>query len=141
MPIPMCLGPYMFHSTRFGYNRLGRSLSTTWAELSVVGGLNVAQWMGGQTDKIRLEGVLFPEEFGGLIVMEALRMAAKGGLIFPLIAMTGQYFGNYRIEGVEEDQSYHTRYGLARKNVYSIALTLHIGPPSAGVSIVETLFG
>lgn len=26
--IPMCLGPYMFHPTKFGYNKLGHGLLT-----------------------------------------------------------------------------------------------------------------
>jgi len=36
-PIPMALGPYMFHATNFGYNKFGRSVSTNWAEIEVVG--------------------------------------------------------------------------------------------------------
>lgn len=140
-PIPMALGPYMFHSTNFGYTKFGRSVSTSWTEIEVVGGPNVAQWTGGQTEQLTIGGVLFPEEFGGTKTMQALQLAAQTGLILPLLTLAGNVFGNFRIESVNEDQSYHTRYGFPRKNEYSIALKKHVGRLSDTPSIVETLFG
>lgn len=140
-PIPMALGPYMFHSTNFGYNKFGRGVSTNWSELEVVGGPNVAQWTGGQTEKLTIAGVVFPEEFGGTSTMKALQMAAQTGIILPLITRAGVVFGNFRIESVEEDQAYHSKFGLPRINNYSIALTKHVGSLATSFSIVETLFG
>lgn len=140
-PIPMALGPYMFHSTNFGYNKFGRGVSTNWSEIEVVGGPNVAQWTGGQSEKLTIAGVVFPEEFGGTSTMKALQQAAQTGIILPLITLAGSVFGNFRIEGVEEDQAYHNRFGLPRKNDYSISLTRHVGSLTSVPSIVETLFG
>ena len=140
-PIPMALGPYMFHATNFGYNKFGRSVSTNWAEIEVVGGPNDAQWTGGQDEKLTIGGVLFPEEYGGMRTMRALQSSAQTGIILPLLTLAGDVFGNFRIESVDEDQSYHTRYGLPRRNEFSIALKKHVGRLANMPSIVETLFG
>lgn len=139
--IPMCLGPYMFHPTRFGYNKLGHGLSTNWAEIEIVGGLNVGQWTGGQTDKITINGVIFPEEFGGLSTLKALQLAALAGTILPLITLAGTVYGNFRIDSIEEDQSFHNRYGVPAKDEFSLSLTKHSGSLSPINSIVQTLFG
>lgn len=141
MAIPMCLGPYMFHATHFGYNGLSRNVSTNWAELEVVGGLNVAQWTGGQSKKISIKGVLFPEEFGGQTTLELLQLAALSAFVLPLITLSGKVFGNFRIESIDEEQGYHNRFGQPRMNVYTISLTYHRGLPTAGLSIIDTLFG
>ena len=111
----MCLGPYMFHPTRFGYNKLDHGLSTNWAEIAIVGGLNVEQWTGGQTDKIIINGIIFPEEFGGLSTLKARQLAALSGTIFPLIILDGTVYGNFRIDSIEEDQRFHNSYGVPAK--------------------------
>ncbi|MCL7999176.1 phage tail protein [Brucella sp. 21LCYQ03] len=56
----------MFHPVNFGYKDLRRDLSTKWASVNTVGGLNRLQWTGGDEDTTSIEGVLFPHEFGGL---------------------------------------------------------------------------
>lgn len=139
--IPMCLGPHMFHSTRFGYNKFGHEVSTNWAEIEVVGGENIGQWTGGQSEKITIGGVIFPEEFGGLTTMEAIRVASLSGVILPLITLSGRVFGNYRIDSLGQDEEFHNRFGLPRKDEFSLSLTKHTGTPTPGVSIIETLFG
>ena len=78
----------MFHPTKFGYNKLGHGLSTNQAEIEIVGGLNVGQSTGGKTDKITINGVIFPEEFSGLSTLKALQLAALSGTISPLITLS-----------------------------------------------------
>lgn len=51
-PIPMALGPYMVHSTN-------------WAEIEVVGRPNVAQWTGGQSEKLTIAELSFPKNSAG----------------------------------------------------------------------------
>ncbi|HMR62284.1 phage tail protein, partial [Amaricoccus sp.] len=105
MAIPMALGPFMFHSLRFGFNGVGRDLSTRWASIQTVGGLNRLQWTGGDEDTVLIEGVLFPEEFGGLSSLEGIRGAAQSGLVLPLITLGGNVYGMHVVEMVSEDQS------------------------------------
>lgn len=141
MAIPMCLGPFMFHSLRFGYNGLGRELSTRWADVATVGGLNRMQWTGGDDDLTTIEGVLFPHEFGGLAVLEGLRAAAMAGSVLPLITLSGNVYGLHVIEGVSEDQTYHTAMGLPRMDVFRIQLRRYMGGNFSPVSVIQSLFG
>lgn len=141
MATPMALGPFMFHSLRFGYNGLGRDISTRWASIQTVGGLNRLQWTGGDDDAVVVEGVLFPEEFGGLSSLEGIRGAAQSGLVLPLITLGGNVYGMHVVEMVSEDQSFHDRLGRPRKDVFRIGLKRYAGGGFSLISVVQTLFG
>lgn len=141
MAVPMCLGPFMFHSLSFGYNGLRRDLSTKWADVQTVGGLNRLQWTGGDDDTTQIDGVLFPHEFGGLAVLEGLRSAALSGTVLPLLTLAGNVYGLHVIEGISEDQTYHSRFGQPQMDVFSIQLKSYTGGNFSPVSIVQSLFG
>jgi phage protein U len=141
MVTPMALGPFGFHALRFGYRGVSRSLTTSWAEIQTVGGLNRLQWIGGEADKVTVEGVVFPEEFGGLESLEGVRSAARDGTVLPLVTLGGNVFGMYAIEGVSEDQRFHDALGLPRMDSYSIELRRFIGNGFSPVSIIQSLFG
>lgn len=141
MATPMAIGPFMFHSLRFGYNGLGRDISTRWASIQTVGGLNRLQWTGGDEDTALIEGVLFPEEFGGLSSLEGIRAAAQSGLVLPLITLGGNVYGMHVVEMVSEDQSFHDRLGRPRKDVFRIGLKRYAGGGFSPISVVQTLFG
>ena len=141
MAIPMALGPFMFHSLRFGYSGLRRDLSTRWADIATVGGLNRMQWTGGDDDFVGIEGVMFPHEFGGLASLDGIRGAAQAGTVLPLITLAGNVYGMHVVEGVAEDQSFHDRLGLPRKDVYRLQLRRYTGSGFAPISVVQTLFG
>ena len=141
MAIPMCLGPYMFHSLNFGYKGVKRDLSTKWADIATVGGLNRSQWTGGDEDRVTVEGVIFPHEFGGMSVLEGLREAATTGTVLPLITLSGSVYGMHVIEGVNEDQTYHDASGLPRMDVYRIQLKRYTGGNFSPISVIQSLFG
>ena len=141
MATPMALGPFMFHSLRFGYNGLGRDISTRWASIQTVGGLNQLQWTGGDDDVVVIEGVLFPEEFGGLSSLAGIRAAAQSGLVLPLVTLGGNVYGMHVVEMVSEDQSFHDRLGRPRKDVFRIGLKRYAGGGFSLISVVQTLFG
>lgn len=141
MAIPMALGPFMFHSLAFGYNGIRRDLTTQWADIATVGGLNRMQWTGGDDDVVTIEGVIFPHEFGGLAVLDGIRGAAVAGTVLPLITLGGNVYGMHVIEGVSEDQSYHDGLGQPRKDVFRLRLKRYTGGSFSPISIVQTLFG
>jgi phage protein U len=141
MAIPMALGPFMFHSLAFGYNGLRRDLSTRWADIATVGGLNRLQWTGGDDDTVQIEGVIFPHEFGGLTILEGVRGAAAAGTVLPLVTLAGNVYGMHVIEGVSEDQSFHDRLGRPRKDVFRLRLKRYSGGGFSPLSVVATLFG
>lgn len=140
MPTPMALGPFMFESLSFGYTGIRRNLSTRWADIATVGGLNSLQWTGGDDDTVEIGGVIFPHEFGGLGNLEGLRGAAMSGAVLSLVSLGGNVYGMFVVEGVSEDQSYHDALGQPRKDVFRIRLKLYPGGSFSTVSVVATLF-
>lgn len=141
MPTPMALGPFGFESLHFGYDKVDRNLSTRWAQIQTVGGLNRLQWTGGESDDVTIAGVVFPEEFGGLDSLEGVRSAARAGNVLPLVTLGGNVFGMYVIEGVTEDQNFHDFRGLPRKDVFVIQLKRYTGNNFSPISIIQSLFG
>jgi len=141
MPTPMALGPFGFESLSFGFHGIGRGLATPWASIATVGGLDRLQWTGGESDKVTIAGVVFPEEFGGLDSLEGVRSAARAGVVLPLVTLGGNVFGMYVIENVTEDQTHHDAHGRPRKDVFSIELKRYVGAGFSPISIVQSLFG
>lgn len=139
--IPMALGPFMFESLSFGYSGLRRNLSTRWAGVATVGGLDRLQWTGGDDDTVDIEGVIFPHEFGGLAALEGLRGAALSGTVLPLVTLAGNVYGLHVVEGVSEDQSFHDALGRPRKDVFRLRLKRYAGGGFSPISIVASLFG
>lgn len=141
MPTPMALGPFGFESLRFGYDGVSRDLSTSWADIQTVGGLDRLQWLGGEADRVKIEGVVFPEEFGGLESLEGVRSAARDGAVLPLVTLGGNVFGMYVIEVVSESQRFHDAAGRPRKDVVMIGLKRYVGNGFSPISIIQSLFG
>jgi phage protein U len=137
----MALGPFGFESLRFGYDGVSRDLSTSWADIQTVGGLDRLQWLGGESDRVKIEGVVFPEEFGGLESLEGVRSAARDGAVLPLVTLGGNVFGMYVIEVVSESQLFHDAAGRPRKDVFMIGLKRYVGNDFSPISIIQSLFG
>lgn len=135
-PVTMALGPFMFRAHGFGYSDVGRNLNTPWAELKTVGRPDALQWTGPTSETVKISGVLFPEEFGGLGTLEGLRLAARNGIPLFLVSLGGGIFGRQAIQRIEEERKYHTRRGLPRKNSYSI----EVRKLGSGLSL-SSLFG
>lgn len=119
-PVTMAFGSFMFSAHGFGFRDVSRKLDTSWAEIETIGRLNALQWMGPRSDTLIINGVLFPEEWGGEATLEGVRLAAINGLPLMLVAMNGQVFGNHAIQKFEEDRTVHDRYGSPGRNAYSI---------------------
>lgn len=134
-PVTMALGPFMFRAHGFGYNGLGRKLDTTWAEIETAGRLNALQWTGPRSEAVTINGVLFPQEFGGIGTLEGARLAAKSGLPLMLVSLGGKVFGSHAIQKIDEDRGFHDRYGTPGRNAYTIEVK-RIG---AGFSLLSLL--
>ncbi len=134
-PVTMALGPFMFRAHGFGYNGLGRKLDTTWAEIETAGRLNALQWTGPRSEVVTINGVLFPQEFGGTGTLEGARLAAKSGLPLMLVSLGGKVFGSHAIQKIDEDRGFHDRYGTPGRNAYTIEVK-RIG---AGFSLLSLL--
>lgn len=141
MSTPMALGPFMFHALRFGFRGIGRDLSTKWADIATVGGLNRLQWTGGDADMVVISGAIFPHEFGGLTSLAGVRAAALSGSVLPLVTLGGNVFGLYVVEGVGEDQTLHDRNGRPRMDAFRLTLKRYTGGGFSAGPIIQSLFG
>ncbi|NTF99074.1 phage tail protein [Agrobacterium rhizogenes] len=121
----MMLGGYAFEALGFGYQGIKRKVNTPWVEISVGQTLNPQQWTGPTSDEVTIQGVLFPEEFGGQSQLDGIIAASLAGTEMMLVsgdAMEGVIRGMFTVQSVEEDQSYHDARGAPRRNAYVISL-------------------
>ena len=119
-PMSMALGPFLFEAHGFGYTDVTRKLDTSWAEIETAGRLNALQWTGPRSETVTINGVLFPQEFGGDGTLEGLRLAAKSGLPLMLVSVGGIVFGTHAVQKVDEDRAFHDRNGTPGRNAYAI---------------------
>lgn len=143
-PIVASLGPFAFEAHGFGLTGISRSLKTPWATIKVPGGLDRLQWLGGDSDGFKVEGVLFPLEFGGQASLAGIQTAAEMGSPLHLIQRLSLNAGNvlnlFVIEGVEDNQTFIAANGVARHNTYSIALRRYAGSAFSFQSVLTGLF-
>lgn len=90
--------------------------------METAGRFNDLQWTGPRSETVIINGVLFPQEFGGTVTLGAVRLAAKHGRRLMLVSLGGKIFGRHAIQKIEESQEYHNRHGLPGKVSYSIEL-------------------
>ncbi len=131
----MMLGGYAFEALGFGYQGVKRKVSTPWVEISVGQTLNPQQWTGPTSDEVTIQGVLFPEEFGGQSQLDGIIAASMAGTEMMLVsgdAVEGVIRGMFTVQSVEEDQSYHDARGAPRRNAYVISLKRSRAETAAG---------
>lgn len=131
----MALGPFMFRAHGFGYEGLGRKLNTTWAQLETAGRFHALQWTGPTEDVVTVNGVLFPQEFGGQETLDGIRLAAQVGVPLPLFTLGGKYFGLQALQRVDEDRTFVSRAGTPGMNAYA----LEMKKLSSGFSLLSML--
>jgi phage protein U len=112
-------------------------LDTTWAEIETTGRLNALQWTGPRSETITITGVLFPAEWGGASTLEGVRLAANNGIPLMLVSLGGKVFGSHTIQKIDEDRTYHDRFGTPGRNAYTIEVK-RIG---SGFSLLSLLGG
>ena len=93
------------------------------------------QWTGPKSDSVSIKGVLFPVALGGAAGLEGIRKAAIAGTPLMLVSLGGQIYGNYVVEGVKEDRSYHDRRGTPQQNAYELRLTAYNKAVGGGLAI------
>lgn len=121
----MMLGSFGFEALGFGYEGLTVKVNTQWADVPVAQTLNQQQWTGPTSEEVSIKGVLFPLEHGGQGSLDGLKAAAMAGTPMMLVSgddARGVIHGTFTIQGIDEDRSYITASGAARRNAYTISL-------------------
>ncbi len=120
--VMMTLGSFNFTLSTAVYQELRRTTEYTWASQSRFGNKEAVQYTGRGTETIVLPGVIYPEWRGGTGQVQDLRNLAAEAQPLLLLDGTGNVYGNWVIEKVEENQSVFAGGGVARKQEFTISL-------------------
>lgn len=137
---PMALGPFQFRADGVGFQKIDRDIDAGWATVPVVNALDALQALGPKHEKVRIRGVVFPHEWGGLEILAGLRAFALAQQPQFLITMNGDLLGLFAIMKVGEDQSLHDALGTPRRDAYTISLTRYQGSLSSALGGALRLF-
>ena len=118
----MIFGMFVFSLPTATYQSLQRSTSWNHVSNNRVGDMPAYQYVGKGEDTITLDGSIVPE-FGQQLSITALRVMGDTGKSFPLIAGNGKIYGMWKIDSVEETQTYFYKDGLPKKVEFSLKLT------------------
>ena len=131
----MIFGVFIFSLKTASYDQLQRKTAWRHASNARVGDMPASQFLGRGDDTITLSGSIVPE-FGSQMSISALRLMGDTGTAFPLIGGKGKVFGLYRIDDLQETQTYFFKDGKPRKIEFSMTLTQTM---KAGTLVGNTL--
>ena len=139
----MIFGMFVFSIPTATYQSLQRSTNWRHVSNSRVGEAPAYQYLGPGEDTITLDGSIVPE-FGSQLSLTALRLMGNTGKSFPLIAGNGKIYGLWKLDSVDETQTYFFKNGKPRKVEFSLKLskTKSAGSLITGVmgAVAESLF-
>jgi len=139
----MIFGMFVFSIPTATYQSLQRSTNWRHASNSRIGVAPAYQYLGPGEDTITLDGSIVPE-FGSQLSLTALRLMGNTGKSFPLIAGNGKIYGMWKLDSVDETQTYFFKNGKPRKVEFSLKLskTKSAGSLITGVlgAVAENLF-
>ncbi len=118
----MALGQFVFSMPTLAFDDFARQCSWRHPENSRVGVLPARQSLGPGADSITINGLLVPLIAGQPGALRQLREMGDSGKAFALVAGTGEVFGAYVIESLDEKRSAHLANGAARRIEFSLTL-------------------
>ena len=118
----MIFGMFVFSIPTATYQSLQRSTNWRHASNSRYGAAPAYQYTGPGEDTITLDGSIVPE-FGSQLSLTALRLMGNTGKSFPLIAGNGKIYGMWKLDSVDETQTYFFSNGKPRKVEFSLKLS------------------
>jgi len=126
----MTLGLFVFSLQTAPLNQLKRNASWKHASNSRIGKRDAKQYLGPGDEKVTLQGVIAPEITGGPANLEELRGMADQGKAWTLIDASGEVWGQFIINDINEDRTHFLPTGEARKIEFSLSLERTDNPPS-----------
>jgi phage protein U len=117
----LTLGSIRFSMDQGAFNRLSRTLEIRTAKMERAGAQTARQVLG-EDETIAIEGTVYPAEKGGLARLPSFRALARTYAPQLLTDGMGNVWGQYVIERVEEEQSYHLPNGAPLKQTFRINL-------------------
>ena len=118
----MSLGMFVFGLTTLAYQDMQRQTNWRHPGNSRVGARAGLQYVGPGDDSITLSGVLVPELMGQASALLELRKMADSGNAWALVSGTGEVFGAFVIENINETGTRHMDNGRARSIEFQLQL-------------------
>lgn len=98
----LSLGLFVFMRQTTPYQNMNRNIDYRWPTNNRIGLRPAAQFLGVDSEKITLSGVLLPELTGGKLSLLALELMAAQGKAWPLIEGNGTIYGMFVIESLSQ---------------------------------------
>jgi phage protein U len=122
----MSLGPFAFYATAPSFEKLRFEANFRWPAQERLASDVAHQFLGPGERAITLDGVMYPEAFGGAGMLESMHATARVGTVYPLISMkdgalSGEVMGLWFISRLNNVRSSFGNSG-ARKIEFSIEL-------------------
>ncbi len=118
----LALGPYRFSLNTGAYQSLKRSSEYRWPSIERIGQEPLLQAIGPGSDRIDLDGVIYPHFRGGLGQINAMRDSASKQEPLMLINGLGEVLGRFVITQIEETQNTFLPDGMPRKIEFRLSL-------------------
>jgi phage protein U len=118
----LALGPYRFSLNTSAYQSLKRSHEYRWPSIERIGQEPLLQAIGQGSDRIDLDGVIYPHFRGGLGQINAMRDSAQRQEPLMLINGQGNVLGRFVITQIEETQNTFLADGIPRKIEFRLSL-------------------
>lgn len=113
---------YRFCLKNASYQALKRQNEYKWAELERINTNPSLQFTGFGSETISLDGIIYPQLFGGLRQLNLMRTSAMQGKPLMLISGYGFAFGQWCITSVQENQTIFFKDGTPRRIDFTINL-------------------
>lgn len=118
----LALGPYRFSLNTSAYQSLKHSSEYRWPSTPRIGKEPLLQAVGQCSDRIDLDGVIYPHFRGGLGQINAMRDSASKQEPLMLINGLGEVLGRFVITQIEETQNTFLPDGVPRKIEFRLSL-------------------
>lgn len=122
MMVLMGLGPFRFYCQQPSFQELERSTEYDWIAQRRVARDIAHQYIGPGEDRVTLKGRLYPLIFGGLEMLDRMRLAGRAGQLMDLAAVNGVVFGQFFIKSVSETQKYLNPDGVPHMVDFDLTL-------------------
>lgn len=119
----MALGQFVFGLQSLPYDELKRATAWRHPSNSRVGARAARQFVGVGDDTITISGWIAPELTGSYASVAELRAMGDSGQAFALVAGSGEVFGQFVIESLNETGTLHYQDGTPRRIAFDLQLT------------------
>jgi phage protein U len=115
----LAVGPFQFYASAPSFEKLRFNAKFRWEPQKRLGRDPAMQFLGPDERTVDIDGVMYPEAFGGEDLLTSMHSAARSGAIYPLISMgdagfTGMVMGLWCIVDILNTRQFWGNNGPRR---------------------------